>query len=244
MKKLLLFFCMLFLVLGTNNKAFSQTKEQAAEISSDVPELQAFHTIIYPLWHKAYPAKDFTAIKGFIPQIKANMEKMNNAKLPGILRDKEVQWKEQLVKFNSVTEAYYKACADNDEAAILKAAENFHKGYEAMNRVVKPFTPEIDTYHQTLYVIYHKLLPEKNNAGISALMDKFVAQAEAVYKTPEEQIAKRLKDKAPKYYIVSKELYDNTVALQKVMNKGSKKKKSEAVDTLHSSYKKLESVFE
>ncbi|MFA7136509.1 MAG: hypothetical protein WC125_11715 [Bacteroidales bacterium] len=235
---------MFFLVLATTNKTFAQTKEQAAEISSEVPELQAFHKIIYPLWHKAYPAKDYAAIKGFVPQIKAHMEKMNSAKLSGILRDKENQWKEQLVKFNAVAEAYYKACAENNEAAMLKAAEDFHTGYEAMNRVVKPFTPEIDTYHQTLYVIYHKLLPENNFKGISELMDKFIAQAQAISKTPEEQIAKRLKDRVPKFYTVSKELYDNTVALQKILNKGSEKMKAQAVETVHSSYEKLESVFE
>ena len=233
-----------FLMIATNNKTVAQTAEQSNEISSDVPELQAFHKIIYPLWHKAYPAKDFTAIKGFVTEIKANMEKMNSAKLSGILRDKENQWKEQLVKFNAVAESYYKACAENDEAGMLKAAEKFHSAYEAMNRVVRPFTPEIDAYHQTIYVIYHKLLPENNFNGVSVLMEKLIAQAQAIYKTPEEQIAKRLKDKVPTYYTVSKEVYDNTVALQKIINEGSDKMKAQAVETLHTSYQKLESVFE
>lgn len=104
MKKLRLFSGMILLVLSASIAAFAQTKEQAAEISSDVPELQAFHTIIYPLWHNAYPARDVAAIKSFVPQIKANMEKMNSAKLPGILRDKENLWRSELVKFNTVAE--------------------------------------------------------------------------------------------------------------------------------------------
>lgn len=231
------------LVLATNNITLAQTIEQSAEISSDVPELQAFHKIIYPLWHKAYPAKDYAAIKGFIPEIKANMEKMNNVKLSGILRDKDAQWKEQLIKFNAVAESYYKACADDNQPAMLKAAEDFHSAYEAMNRVIKPFTPEIDAYHQTLYVIYHKLLPEEKYDDIYKLMDKFIEQAKAIYKTPEEQISKRLKDRVPKYYVASKELYDNTVAMQKILNKASNKKKAEAVETVHTLYEKLESVF-
>lgn len=241
-KKLMLILSALFLVSATNN-TFAQTIEQSAEISSDVPELQAFHKIIHPLWHDAYPAKDYAAIKGFIPEIKANMEKMNKVQLSGILRDKDAQWKEQLIKFNAVAESYYKACAENDQPAMLTAAEKFHSAYEAMNRVVKPFTPEIDAYHQTLYVIYHKFLPEGNFKEISMLMDKFIEQAQAVYKTPEDKISRRLKDKVPKYYVASKELYENTVAMQKVMTKGSKKKKEEAVETLHTLYEKLESVF-
>ncbi|MEN6553853.1 MAG: hypothetical protein ABFC34_13325, partial [Methanobacterium sp.] len=108
------------------NTAFSQTKIESSDVSTSVPELANFHSIIFPMWHKAYPAKDITTLKGFVPQIKANMEKMNSAKLPGILREKEAAWKSELVKFNLVAENYYKACEENDEAAILLAAEKFH----------------------------------------------------------------------------------------------------------------------
>lgn len=235
---------MLLLVIGTGNRAFAQTKEQEAEISSAVPELSALHTVIFPMWHKAYPAKDYATLKSFVPEIKAKMEKINKAKLSGILRDKEDQWKDQLVIFNECAEAYYKACAANDEPGILKAAENFHRGYEAMNRVVKPFVPEMDAYHQTLYVIYHKLLPAKDYKGMSAVMDKLVSQADAMTKVPEDKLIKRLKDKTPKYYTFTKEVYAKTVALKSVLEKGSEDKKAEAVEGLHVSYKKLEAVFE
>lgn len=244
MKKLLLFTCMLVIVLSTNNYAFSQTKEEAAEISSSVPELSGFHTIIYPLWHKAYPAKDIAALKALIPKIKENMIKMNNAKLPGILREKEAQWKSELVKFNAIADDYYKASDENNDAALLKAAEKFHSAYEAMNRVVKPFTPEIDAYHQTIYVIYHKMLPEKKYSEIANVMDKLISQADAIVKTPEDKLVKRLKDKTPKYYTISKELYDSTVALKGVLKGKNAKKKNAAVEQTHKAYQKLESVFE
>lgn len=235
---------MLLLVLGANNKTFAQTKEQVAEISTSVPELAGFHTIIYPMWHKAYPAKDIATLKSFVPQIKANMEKINSAKLPGILRERESQWKDQLVKFNAVAETYYKASAGNDTTAILSAAEQFHKTYEAMNRVVKPFIPEMDTYHATLYVIYHKSLPAKDYTAIAAVMDKFISEADAITKYPEDKITKRLKDKAPKFYTVSKELYTATVALKEVLNGKDVKLKDAAIEKAHSTYQKLESVFE
>lgn len=244
MKKAFLFTLMLVLAFTANIKAFAQTAEQAAEISSTVPELQAFHTVIFPMWHKAYPAKDTAALKSFVPKIKENMEKINKAKLSGILRDKEEQWKSELVKFNAVSENYYKACAGNDETAILKAAENLHRGYEAMNRVVKPFIPEMDSYHQTLYIIYHKLYPKKDYKAISALMDKFVSQAEALTKTPQDKLERRLKDKTPKYYQTSKELYDSTVALKDALDTKGAKEKAAAMEKLHNTYKKLEAVFE
>ena len=244
MKKVIVLSFMLLMVLGTITTASAQTEEQKAEISSSVPALQDFHTIIFPLWHKAYPAKDTAALRRFVPQIKAKTETLNQARLPGILRDQEAQWNSELKKFNALTDNYYQACAGNDAEAMLKAAENLHRGYEALNRVVKPFVPEMEAYHQTLYIIYHKLYPKKEYKAIAALMDKLVGQADAVTKVPEDKISRRLKEAAPAYYSVSKELYDNTVALKDALLKKQSKSKEAAIMKLHSTYKKLEAVFE
>ncbi len=244
MKKLRLFSGMLLLALGASIPALAQTKEQAAEISSDVPELQAFHTIIYPMWHNAYPAKDIGALKGFVPQIKANMEKMNSAKLPGILRDKENLWKSELVKFNAVAESYYKACSENNDEAILLAAEKLHSAYEAMNRVVKPYVEEMDVFHQTLYVIYHKMYPEKRYDEIAGVMDTLISQADAITKFPEDKLSRRLKGKTPEYYTISKDLYNETVALKDALKGKNAKEKDAAVEKLHATYQKLASLFE
>ena len=230
-------------MLGTTN-TFSQTKIESHEISASVPELSAFHTIIVPMWHKAYPTKDMAALRGFVPEIKANMEKMNSAKLPGILREKEAAWKAALAKFNLVAESYYAAAAGSDDAALLLAAEKLHSNYEAMNRVIRPFNKEMDAYHKTLYVIYHKSLPEKKYSEIVAVMDQLVAEADAVTKTPEEALVKRLKEKSVKYHAVATDLYNATVAVKEALAGKDDKAKNAAIEKMHSTYQKLESVFE
>ncbi|MFA5849203.1 MAG: hypothetical protein WC833_04935 [Bacteroidales bacterium] len=243
MKKLLLLSFAFVLMLSTNS-AFAQTKIESHEISASVPELSAFHSIIAPMWHNAYPKKDIAALKGFVPAIKANMEKMNSAKLPGILREKDAAWKAALVKFNQVAENYYSAAAGSDDAALLLAAEKLHSSYEAMNRVVRPFNKEMDAYHKTLYVIYHKSLPEKNYSEIVAVMDQFIAEADAVTKTPEEALVKRLKEKSVKYHAVATDLYNATVAVKEALTGKDDKAKNAAIEKMHSTYQKLESVFE
>jgi len=225
---------------GVNN-VFAQ---ETHEISSNVPELSNFHKIIFPMWHKAYPAKDIATLKGFVPEIKANMEKINSAKLPDVLRERAANWKTELVKFNAVADNYYKACEENNDEAILNAAEKFHRAYEMMNRVIKPFTKEIDEYHVTLYTIYHKMYPAKNFTEVAGVMDKMIAQADTIAKYPQDKLTRRLKDKTPKYYEVSKELYDATVALKEVLKANDTKKSSAAIEKVHSVYQKLESVFE
>lgn len=86
--------CSIFFVYTA--QTFSQVKIDSTEITSSVPELTEFHRIIYPMWHRAYPAKDIDALKGFVTEIKISMDKINHAMLPGILKDKEVKWKNQM----------------------------------------------------------------------------------------------------------------------------------------------------
>jgi len=243
MRKITLFSCILFLLAGTS-VAIAQNEEHSAEISTSVPELANFHKIIFPMWHKAYPAKDTATLRKFVPEIKENMAKINAAKLPGILRDKEELWKNELAKFNTVAENYYKACESKDMDTILKAAEKFHSAYEGMNRVIKPFVKEMDTYHKTLYVIYHKMLPENQFNEIASVMDQLIAEADAITKFPQDQLAKRLKDNTPKYYTISKELYDATVNVKKVLEEKNNDKSRAAIEQMHKTYQKLESVFE
>jgi len=241
MKKLTLITFILCFLAGST---MSYAQDHSAEISSSVPELANFHKIIFPLWHKAYPAKDTATIRSFVPAIKENMVKMNAAKLPGILREKEGLWKSELVKFNAVAESYYKACDEKNMDAMLLAAEKFHSAYEGMNRVVKPFVKEMDAYHKTLYVIYHKMLPENKFDEVAAVMDQLIAEADAVTKYPQDKLTRRLKDNTPKYYTISKELYDATVSVKEVLAGKNAEKSKAAIENMHKVYQKLESIFE
>ena len=62
------------------------------ELTATVPELRELHEVIYPLWHNAYPEKDYALIKELLPQAESLTAKLDAAKLPGILRDKQEAW--------------------------------------------------------------------------------------------------------------------------------------------------------
>jgi hypothetical protein len=241
MKKLFfILFFISFLFIGKN----SYSQVDSAEISWTVPELIKFHDVIYLIWHEAYPAKDIKALKNFVPEIKTSMENINNAKLPGIVKDKENKWKEGLVEFNNTAEDYYKAASGNDDQAMLDAAEKLHAKFEMMIRVLKPVLKEIDEYHKILYVIYHKYFPDKKYSEISNVIDELISRADAITKADEEKLKKRLKDKFANFQPAAKELYDNTVTLKEVLKTNDAEKINKAVETMHSSYQKLESVFD
>jgi hypothetical protein len=240
MKKLFfVLFVISYLFFGKN--LYSQI--DSAEINWTVPELIKFHDVIYLIWHEAYPANDIKALKGFVPEIKSSMEQINNAKLPGIVREKEGKWKEGLVELNNAAEEYYKAAKGSNEQAMLDAAENLHSNFEMMVRVLRPVLKEIDEYHKVLYVIYHKYFPNKNYNEIANVMDDLIKKADAITKADEEKLKKRLGEKFAEYNLAVKELYDNTALLKDILKTNDSVQINMAVEKMHSSYQKLEGLF-
>ena len=242
MKKFKLPLCLILLLL-INQISFSQVKIDSSEITSSVPELTNFHEIIFPIWHTAYPAKDINALKGYVPQIKASMDEINKAVLPGILKDKEILWKNQLQQLNVAADNYYKAAGENDDEAMLTAAEALHHNFEMMNRVIRPVLKEMDNYHQILYIIYHKLYPDKKYDEIATYMDSLVERADAIRKYPQDKLKKRLGDNISKFDPAANELYNATVALKEILNYNDTIKKSEAVQNMHTKYQNLQELF-
>jgi hypothetical protein len=233
--------CFILLVCGFNLS--SQVKIDTSEITSSVPALTDFHEVIFEIWHTAYPEKDINALKGFVPQIKESMEELNKAVLPGILKDKEADWNKQLKDLNEAAENYYRASEGKDDEILLDAAEKIHYQFEMMNRVIRPVLKELDAYHQLLYIIYHKLYPDRKYSEIEVLMDSLIERADALVKYPRDKLKKRLGDGVVSYDNASKELYQATVSLKEILAGNDPVKKDEAVEQVHTLYQHLESIF-
>ena len=242
MKKSFLPVCLLSL-LFCSSVSIAQTKVDTTEITSSVSELTDFHDIIYPMWHDAYPAKDYAALKGFVPKIKSYMESVNKAKLPGILREKETAWKSQLIELNKSAQNYYSAANSNDNTALLAAAEKLHSSYEKTVRVIRPALKEIDDYHQILYIIYHKLYPDGKYNEIAQLSGTLTAKAQAIVNYPHDKLKQRLGDNIEKYDVLAKKLYNETTSLGAVLKGNDQNKKKVAVESMHKAYEDLDSLF-
>ena len=242
MRKLFLLCCFVP-ALFSSSVSFAQTEIDPAEITSTVPELTDFHEIIFQIWHEAYPAKDYDALKAFVPQIETDVESINQATLPGILRDREAEWKRQLNELNISAQNYYDAVSSNDNEALLTAAENLHSAYERMNRVIRPVLKEIDDYHQTLYVIYHKLYPDGKFDEIAGLTGTLTAKAEAIMNSSRERVKQRLGDDIARFDEAALQLYNATVVLSEALNGDDLEKKNAAVESMHAAYQDLDAVF-
>jgi hypothetical protein len=216
-------------------------RAQTQETESTVPELSAFHEIIYPIWHTAYPDKDYAALRSYVPEVKRLAEGITGAKLPGILRDKQAKWDQALGELRKSVDAYAAAAAGTDDAALLDAAEALHMRYEMMVRTIRPVLREVDDFHKVLYVVYHKYLPAGDFASIAEASGDMVIKAEAITKA---SLPKRLESKAPVFGTAGQELLAAAKALAETAKSGRGEAIAAAVETLHAKYQALEKVFD
>ena len=213
---------------------------QAQETESRIPELDAYHDIIYPIWHTAYPEKDYAALRKYAPEVRALAEKIFGAALPGILRDREAKWKDGLALFKKSVDDYAAAAAGNDDAALLAAAEALHAKYEALNRIISPVLKEMDEFHKAFYVVFHKDLVEKNYSRIKAVSGDLKAKAEAVAGAV---LPKRLEAKSGQFKAAAAELVRAAIEFESLCRAGDEAGIEAAVDKLHAKYQDLEKLF-
>lgn len=239
MKRLFILMFLSILFVSVNLKA--QNNIDSTEITSSVPELSQFHDVIYVIWHEAYPSKDIAALKGMVEKIQVDMEKINNAQLPGILKDKAGKWQDGLKVFNASAENYYTAAKGTDDQVMLDAAEKLHADFEMMVRILRPVSKEVDEYHKDLYVIFHKFFPVKDYKSIVPMMDGMIAKAESCVNA---KLPKRLEGKTELFQKTAKELVEKTIALKETLQTNDGAAIDKAVDVMHSKYQDLEKVFD
>ena len=211
------------------------------ETESTVPELIDFHDIIYPIWHTAFPAKDYTALRGFVAEINAQAAKINAAALPGILREKKQVWESGLAEFNLAVVAYNRSAAGSDNQALLDAAESLHARFEMLVRAIRPVAKEVDAYHKILYVVYHNYLPEKKYAEIYKVAPDMVVKADAITMAT---LAPRLAAKTEAFQAAAAKLLAETKLLEAAGKAGLEKDIASLVEKVHGAYQNLEKVFD
>ncbi len=238
MKKVIILISIFFSLLSAN--LFAQHQIDSTEITSSVPELSAFHDVIYLIWHESFPAKDVKALASYAGKIKDGITKINSAVLPGILRDKEMKWKEGLTDLNAAADKYYKAAEGTNEQEMLDAAELLHAKYEVMVRVLRPVVKEVDDYHKVLYVIYHKYMPSKDYTAISGVLSDMYAKAEACINA---KLPKRLEPKTDEYKKTATDLAELTKTLIEKMATNDGAIIDAAIERMHSKYQDMEKLF-
>ncbi len=224
-----------------NAQAQTTVPDHAAEVKAEVPELKAFHTVIYEIWHGAWPKKDTAQLAALLPKVEAGVKSVAGAELPGILRDRKTAWDENVKALQAVAADYKSAVEKKDQQKLLDAAEKLHSQYEKLVRVIRPALKELEDFHAVLYMLYHYFMPgdslDQMKSSAATLKEKMAVLDKAV-------LPERLKGKEPAFTGARQKLSASVDALASTATSNDMKKIKSAVNVVHTDYQALEKVFE
>lgn len=210
------------------------------ELTAQVAELEAIHEVMSPMWHEAFPAKDFAAIQAAVLEFEPLLLDLDAATLPGILQDKQARWDEGKARLLHSFQELKSAAHAGDEAGMLGSAEAFHMNYEAMVRIIRPVVPELDAFHQHLYGVYHYYGPGYDVEKIRGAAN---AMAAAVPPLEAAQLPARLEDRQADFEARVAELGDQVASLLIVLENPRREAVEEAIEAVHSAYEAVEAIF-
>jgi hypothetical protein len=211
------------------------------ELSASVPALANLHKVLHPLWHEAYPAKDYVKIKSLLPQMDTLVAALDKAPLPGILRDKKETWESGKANLKETLEKLHAAAKADDQEGMLKMVEAFHAGYERLVRSIRPVVPELEAFHQELYKLYHYYMPDYDLAKIR---EAAAAMADKMGTLKAAKLPERLADRQEEFQADVKELETDVNELNATVKTDAKEKIKAAVDKVHTAYQKTEKMFD
>jgi hypothetical protein len=233
----LIFIALLFLWIGS----ISIFAQKPAETVAEVPALDAFHEVIFKIWHEAWPKKNTAMLQQLLPDVEKGIASVASAQLPGILRERKAAWDEGVKKLQSIGSEYKAAAASKDDPKLLAVAEKLHGQFELLMRAIRPAMKELDEFHATLYMLYHHYLPQNEMAKIKSaaleLKQKMAALNSAA-------LPDRLKQKQKEYAAARADLSKSVDGFQTAIQSNAEKTIKGALDTLHTNYQKLEKIFE
>ncbi|MCL4808723.1 MAG: hypothetical protein KJ062_13185 [Thermoanaerobaculia bacterium] len=211
------------------------------ETEARVPALSAFHAVVYPLWHEAWPNKDVEALVALAPKVEAGVEAIAKAELPGILRDKKATWEAAVARLRTVAGEYAAAASKKDGPALLDAAEDLHSQFERMVRIVRPVLKEIEAFHATLYVLYHRQL---DPFALDAVSQSVRTMKGQVGPLSAASLPERLKAKAGDFEAARARLATAVDAAVASLDGKDEKAIRAAIELLHTRYQEVEAVFD
>jgi hypothetical protein len=216
-------------------------KDRASETSATIPALNDFHTVIFKIWHTAWPKKDYDMLTALLPEIEQGVTAVANAELPGILREKKAAWRNGVEKLQAIVKEYKAAIEAKQKQSLLNAAEKLHGQYELLVRVTRPPLKELEAFHSVLYMLYHYYMPQDSLEEVKVCVGQLQEKMAALNKT---MLPSRFKGKEVSFTVARNELDKAVAELAAVVRSDEFGKIKPAVEATHTSYKELANIFE
>ncbi|MFC1574508.1 hypothetical protein ACFL3Z_00320 [Gemmatimonadota bacterium] len=226
---------------GCAEKPGSVPEVPASELTAQVAELDAVHEIMAPMWHDAFPARDFAAIQEAVPQFESRLAALDGVELPGILQDKAARWGEQKQLLMDSFEGLKTAAEADNQDGMLAYAEAFHMNYEGMVRIIRPVLPELEAFHQHLYGLYHYYGP---GYDVEKMENAARDMAAAIPSLQGATLPENLASHQGHWGMVVDRMGQNIGALMSVLQDPNREDVNAAIEAVHADYSELEGIFD
>lgn len=231
----------LFIIWGCGEKKTPTPEITQEELTAAVPELSDLHSAVYPLWHEAFPNKDYSQIKELLPELDSLTAKVETAKLPGILQDKQAAWDAGKEKLVTNLKKLHEAVDTDNKEEMLNLTEAFHANYETLVRTIRPLVKELDAFHQEMYKLYHYYLP---NYDLANIRETAKAMQEKLLPLKEAKLNKRLEDRKEQFDAAVAELEVAVNKFVEIAQKDDKEAIKVAIEDVHTCYQGCEEIFD
>jgi hypothetical protein len=183
--------CLLVLLAFTASLCQTCPSDKAAE--AGVSAFSAFHAVVAPAWHQAYPAKDYDALmkaapefeKAFVPVAKLEAKMNNPSRKAAFLLNRE-----DMAKY---LKEYVAAAKTGDTNLVYELLPKLHEAFERTSAACIPTAyPEVEGVAITTKLILEKHLPADNAEGIAGSTETLVTRIGGL---DEKSIPESLQDK-------------------------------------------------
>jgi hypothetical protein len=234
------------LVALSSAAAFADEKieltEKSASSEGDTTDflrmtMNDFHDVMAPLWHQAFPEGDFKSIREKAPLLKDKLMVMLKVQLPSYLEQDEEKLETFLGKRQELTfhvSEVVQAASDSADSILASAFERMHWVYEELEKVFAVPIKELDSFHETLYFLWHKALPNGDYDAIKQTAPVMKAEVDSLMNVPLPYGCAKKKDEFEKRKTALKDaVYQLAQACE---NGGDEKKIQEAVGLVHDKF--------
>jgi hypothetical protein len=230
-----------FAALALTASAQPLLAENPDETQAFVRELAAFHEVIYPLWHTAWPSKDTTLVRELWPDVQRHIAAVTAAELPGILRDKRAAWQKGLERLGAAEAAYGAALDGGTMEAKLAVVEELHAAFESLVRTIQPVLPELAGFHEVLYRIYHYDLPNEDRKSLVERLPALTAEMDTLNAAV---LPERRANAKEKFEAARADLSAKVDVVARVAPEGEWAETAKAIEEMHAAYQAVEKVFD
>lgn len=122
-------------LLDAAEKLHAQFERLVRTIRPATKEIEAFHVVLYRLYHYELPAFEAGKVKATVAELKEKMNALNAAELPERRKNLAEAYKAARAKLSAAVDDLSAKAQGKDDAAVKTAIETMHSAYQALEKV-------------------------------------------------------------------------------------------------------------